>query len=396
MFWLNGKLNESPELMQILRKSSGLLKALRQSITEAVGRINASHCIGGGRLRKRTKLDCVRKTFFQGCIERDIYQERNFVSQQKITESHTVCWPLEVCLEWGTGLVTESHILIPNQNHIYRSLIPNFEWFTFLFSRYLKNNFWHLGTARTQTGYVSSFGHPTRSSIIWATWLDAGMQTQLWHPWEKRTCSTLQPARGWLSLCSSRVIKLKGDVRSLERGQRTGTERNKHLRNHPEGASWKDVGVLVWPAAVVRPVLGNEEASLMAWRAHKTRDNGFGGYCEISKEIWVCQPSQCMSKGNYRWPFPNTSPRSRIIRYNTVSKDKLATGRRWSFISTLRSQLLRCDSVTWCDHCSVIPWFHVGICYFTNVKCVHSWVSEREQVCTCRCEYVRAYVYEGA
>lgn len=196
---------------------------------------------------------------------------------------------------------------------------------------------------------------PTRSSIIWGTWLDADMQTQLWHPWEKRTCSTLQPAQGWLSLCSSRVIKLKREVRSLERCQRAGTERNKHLRNHPEGASWKDVGVLVWPAAGVRPVLGNEEASLMAWRAHKARDNGFGGDCEISKEIWVCQPSQCMSKGNYIWPFPNPSPRSRIIRDNPVSKDKLATGRMWSFISTLRSPLLRCDSVMWCDHCSVIP-----------------------------------------
>lgn len=100
-FYVSGKLNENPELTQILRKSSGLLKTLRQSITEAMGQINASHCIGVRKLRKGIKLDCVRKTFFQGSIERDIYQERNSVSQLKITESHTVCWPLEVCLRIG-------------------------------------------------------------------------------------------------------------------------------------------------------------------------------------------------------------------------------------------------------------------------------------------------------
>lgn len=146
--------------------------------------------------------------------------------------------------------------------------------------------------------------------------------------------------------------------------------------------------MLTWPAAGVRPILGKEEASVMVRRAHETRDNGLGGDCEISKEIWVYQPSQCMSKGSYRWPFPNPSPRSRIIRDNPVLKDKLASGRRWSFISSLRSLLLWCDSVIWCDHCCVIPRLHLGICCLTNVKCGHSWVSECEQVCTCMCEYV--------
>lgn len=61
---------------------------------------------------------------------------------------------------------------------------------------------------------------------------------------------------------------------------------------------------------------------------HKTGDNGFGGNCKISKEIWVCQSLQCVSKGNYRWPFPNPSLRLRIIRDNPVSKDKLASRRR--------------------------------------------------------------------
>ena len=47
--------------------------------------------------------------------------------------------------------------------------------------------------------------------------------------------------------------------------------------------------MLPWPAPWTAPVLGNEEASVMVQRAHETRDNGFGGGCEISKEIWVCQ-----------------------------------------------------------------------------------------------------------
>lgn len=91
-FWLSGKLNESPQLMQTLRQSSDLLKALRQSIIETVGQINTSHCTGGRKLRKGTILDCMRKTFFSG-----IYRERNFVGQQKITDSHTVPWLLVVC-----------------------------------------------------------------------------------------------------------------------------------------------------------------------------------------------------------------------------------------------------------------------------------------------------------
>lgn len=176
----------------------------------------------------------------------------------------------------------------------------------------------------------------------------------------------------WLSLCSNKVIKLKGEVGSMERGQSIGTERNKHLRNHPEGASWKDLGMLAWPAAGIRPVLGNEEVSVMVPGVHKTGDNGFGGNCKISKEIWVCQSLQCVSKGNYRWPFPNPSLRLRIIRDNPVSKDKLASRRRWSFISRLRSLLLWCDSwydVVWsllCDSLIPLSFNKCKVCTFMS------------------------------
>jgi hypothetical protein len=75
MHALHTKFNENPEVTEMLRKNRGLLKTLRQSATCVWDQVRISHCSQGIQDRRTgTKLDCMRKKFFQGHVKKDIHR----------------------------------------------------------------------------------------------------------------------------------------------------------------------------------------------------------------------------------------------------------------------------------------------------------------------------------